>query len=46
MIFISYLFNKKIFLSGIPDPLFLGIKAGIIVLANIGNKKLNIPDPF
>ena len=29
-----------------PDPFFLGIKAGIIVLANIGNKKLNIPDPF
>ena len=28
-----------------PDP-FLGIKAGIIVLANIGNKNENIPDPF
>ena len=28
------------------DPFFLGIKAGIIVLANIGNRKLKIPDPF
>ena len=28
------------------DPFFLGIKAGIIVEANIGNKNENIPNPF
>ena len=43
---IYFLFvQKKLFLLEMLDP-YLGIKAGIIVDANIGNKKLNIPDPF
>ena len=44
---IYFLFvQKKLFLLDIPDPFFLGIRAGIIVDANIGNKKLKISDSF
>ena len=43
---IYFLFvQKKLCLLETPFP-FLGIKAGIIVDANIGNKNEYIPDPF
>ena len=41
-----FICSKKLFLFGIPESFFLGIRAGIIVDANIGNRKLNIPEPF
>ena len=40
-----YLFKKN-YLCWKYQIHFLGMRAGIIVDANIGNKKLNIPDPF